>query len=104
MIGPRTFGRHADLVQRMAETVGADLPRAIARGALSPGDLRGAVLSCSRCSAPDACGDWLDRADAGARTAPSYCRNAVLLARLAAETPPRPAQPVAGAAGPQKPV
>jgi hypothetical protein len=87
MIGTTKFGRHTDLVKRMAEAVGADLPRALSDGALTPEGLRGAVVACTGCTCPDACGDWLDRtgtgAEAGSTAPPGYCRNAELWARLA---------------------
>lgn len=85
MFGTAKFGRHADLVKRMAEAVGADLPQALADGRITPEGLRGAVASCTGCACPDACGDWLDAHAGGAAQAPGYCRNADLIARLADE-------------------
>ena len=91
MIGTTKYGRHTDLVKRMAEAGGADLPGARAEGTLAAEALRGACASCTGCACPDACGDWLDRtaagAEAGSAAAPGYCRNADLWSRLAA--PPR---------------
>ena len=82
MIGTTKYGRHTDLVKRMAEAVGADLPRALSDGTLTPEGLRGAVASCTGCACPDACGDWLDRTAAGTAAPPGYCRNADLWSRL----------------------
>ena len=67
--------RHADLVHRMADTVGVDLAEQAMRGALPEQDIRGAVLSCMSCSKADDCGHWLDAHADGADAPPSYCRN-----------------------------
>ncbi|MCX7644469.1 MAG: DUF6455 family protein [Rhodobacteraceae bacterium] len=83
MRGGGKIDRHMGLVKRMAATVGADLAGAVADGRLAPADLRGAVLKCTGCACPDACGRWLEEHAAGAEAAPGYCRNADLFARLA---------------------
>jgi len=78
--------RHALLVQKMAETVEADLGEALIAGRIRPEGLRAAVLRCTRCEAADACEDWLDdHAATGADVAPDYCLNRELLARLRPE-------------------
>jgi hypothetical protein len=73
---------HAGLVNRMAETVGADLGDAIIAGTLSGQGLRAAVMSCCACDSTDACQDWLAAHADGAAEAPCYCRNRDLLAGL----------------------
>lgn len=74
--------RHAELMQRMSDTVGVDLGEAVMRGTLSPQGLRGAVVSCMACEGGSKCGDWLDNHPAGSDTTPCYCRNQDLLGRL----------------------
>lgn len=83
MLGLGKIDRHLGLVKRMAGTVGVDLAGAVAERRLAPEDLRGAVLKCTGCACPDACGQWLDEHAGGAEAAPAYCRNADLFARLA---------------------
>lgn len=78
-----TLKRHADLVDRMATTQGVDLEESVMAGHLTPGELGDAVLACTGCAAPGACERWLD-SHAGGESAPAYCRNADLLAGLAA--------------------
>ena len=67
--------RHADLVNRMAETVGVDLVEQAMRGAVPDQEMRSAVLRCMSCDKVDACGSWMDAHSTGADAAPSYCRN-----------------------------
>jgi len=73
---------HSDLFQRMADTVGVDLGEAVFRGELPPQGLRSAVLSCMGCEGAADCPGWLNDHAAGSDHAPSYCRNATLLAKL----------------------
>jgi hypothetical protein len=79
--------RHADLMHRMADTVGVDLGDAVARGTLSPEELRGAVFSCMACEGGAECGDWLDNHPAGSAETPCYCRNQQMLGRLQPQDP-----------------
>jgi hypothetical protein len=75
--------RHADLVSRMADTVGADLADAAMTGLVQPGEMRSAVMRCTACDEVEACEHWLaDHAD-GAAATPDYCRNKAVLDRLA---------------------
>lgn len=74
--------RHANLMHRMAETVGADLGDALVSGRLSGQQVRSAVIRCSGCAHADECVGWLGDHAGGAEAAPSFCRNAGLLARL----------------------
>ncbi|GAB4261403.1 MAG: hypothetical protein Kow0013_05910 [Pararhodobacter sp.] len=78
--------RHATLVNRMADTVHADLAEALQRETLTALDLRNAVMNCVGCEAPDACEHWLEEHPAGASDTPDYCRNRELMQRLRAES------------------
>lgn len=81
----RRIDRHAGLVGQMAETVRVDLGDALAFGALSGEEVRGAVLRCMACESNEICSHWLDaHAETGADAAPDYCRNRALLERLQA--------------------
>lgn len=71
--------RHARLFSRMADANGADLDLALQAGAVSPGEIREAVLSCTGCTDPGACESLLD---AGTEGVPSFCRNAGLIRQL----------------------
>ncbi len=77
---------HADLVDKMAETLGIDLEEAVLRGNMEFDEVSDAVLRCTGCSNPDHCAGWLaahssDQQDA----APGYCRNLDLFNRLKPE-------------------
>jgi hypothetical protein len=78
------FERHAALVDRMAETQGVDLDEEIMRGHLTEDDRTDAVLSCTNCTRPGACGHWLAARETSAvqDAPPEYCRNADLFAFL----------------------
>lgn len=73
---------HSALFARMAQTVRADLDKALGRGQLDGSQLRGAVLRCTTCSDVEACRGWLAAKSAGAVAPPEYCRNRQLLTRL----------------------
>jgi hypothetical protein len=77
-----TLRRHADLMDRMATTVGVDLEEAALRGNLSVDEIGDAVLACTGCAAPEACDVWMSENRQAAQP-PGYCRNAGLLTRLA---------------------
>lgn len=74
--------RHADLVQRMAETLRVDFVEAMLRGKLAPEELRAAVFRCTGCDCVNACTAWLDSHPEGAERAPGYCRNRDVLDQL----------------------
>jgi hypothetical protein len=76
--------RHADLVNRMADTVHADLADALQRETLTALDLRNAVMNCVGCEKPQDCEHWLAEHASGASTTPDYCRNRALMQRLQA--------------------
>ena len=73
---------HVTLVNRMADTVNADLAEATQRGTLSETDLREAVGNCVGCEGGVDCPDWLAANAAGSNQTPDYCRNQSLFARL----------------------
>jgi hypothetical protein len=77
---------HAELMRRMAGTLGLDLTEAVLAGELAAPDLRGLVLNCMACREAGACTEFLDsHAETGADAAPGYCRNRATLDRLAAQ-------------------
>ncbi|MDJ1015338.1 MAG: DUF6455 family protein [Paracoccaceae bacterium] len=78
------LAHHERLVERMADRNGVDLELALQSGALNPGELQAAVLSCAGCAAPEDCETRLDRGDHGI---PGYCRNADMLRSLAGIMP-----------------
>ena len=83
MFGAKTINRHAALMNRMAETLGVDLTRAIADGRLPAEAWREAVVRCTGCSDPEGCQHWLgDHADQMVDDAPDYCRNKALMESL----------------------
>lgn len=81
MSNQSTFGRHADLMDRMATTVGVDLEEAVLRGLATPSELTDAVLSCTGCTNADHCEGWLGTGES-ADTTPDYCRNRAFLEDL----------------------
>ncbi len=80
----RKLDRHADLVNRMASTVAADLDEALMRGKLGGQELRDAVMRCMGCEGGPECPDWLADHQEGAADTPEYCRNRDLFAALKA--------------------
>ncbi len=84
MQSTRTLKRHADLVDRMANTMGVDLEEKMMAGQLRPGQLGDAVLACTGCANPEACGHWLAAQDGVTEQGPDYCRNTDLFSLLKA--------------------
>ena len=84
MPGKQTLDHHADLMGRMAATLGVDLDEAELRGALVPEQRDDMLFSCTACADPTACGKWLETVTV-ADAPPSYCRNRDVLLDLAAE-------------------
>ena len=85
-MGQSILKRHAELVDRMATTLGVDLEEATMRGDMPMDDLSDMVLRCTGCSDPGACERWLDeKVVTGAEHAPGYCRNAKELEGLRVE-------------------
>ena len=77
------FDKHADLVNRMADTLGVDLAEETLRGELPPQDLRATVLNCMGCREAGACETWLAEHSEGADATPGSCRNKERLEALA---------------------
>ena len=82
MFGFEKFDRHAELVNRMADTLGLDLAEAVQRGELPPEDLRRSVYACLGCREADACESWLSENAGGSDVTPGYCRNQDLFRSL----------------------
>jgi hypothetical protein len=77
------FDKHAELVNRMAGTLGVDLAEEMLRGDLPTQDLRATVLNCMGCREAGACETWLAAHPEGADATPGYCRNKERLEALA---------------------
>lgn len=77
------FDTHAELVNRMAGTLGVDLAEEMLRGNLPPQALRATVLNCMGCRETGACATWLDAHGEGSDVTPGYCRNKERLQGLA---------------------
>lgn len=77
-----TLKKHADLMDRMANTLGVDLEQVMMEGRMTMDQLGDAVLSCTGCASPDNCQHWLGAQTSPADQAPDYCRNADMLIRL----------------------
>ena len=75
--------RHADLVDRMATTLGVDLEETMMRGQMLPDDLSDMVLRCTGCDDPDGCARWQAAHRRSDRPFPG-CRNAEVFTRLKA--------------------
>ncbi len=81
---PMNFGydHHANLVDRMAETLGLDLRREVERAQITYQQVEGAVTRCMDCPDPEGCELWLEGRANGATHAPGICRNKALLENL----------------------
>ncbi|WP_317057124.1 DUF6455 family protein [Roseovarius rhodophyticola] len=78
-----TIKHHADLVDRMAETLGVDLEEKVLEGLLDPSTLSEAVLGCTGCADPEGCELWLQaHQGVGASSTPVMCRNASMFDTL----------------------
>ncbi len=77
-----TTKRHADLVDRMANTLGLDLEEKVMEGKLEIDTLGEAVMRCTGCADPDSCEQWLAAQEGIAPAAPDMCRNADLFDML----------------------
>lgn len=82
MIAPQTIKRHATLIDRMATARGLDMEEQVLRGKISSADIADAVLSCTHCTNPDGCAQWLDAQTGVVAATPEQCRNAELYADL----------------------
>ncbi|SDW69080.1 hypothetical protein SAMN05444358_1011514 [Ruegeria halocynthiae] len=77
----KTLRRHADLLDRMATTLGVDLQEVAIGGTLRFDEISDAVLRCTECPNPGHCETYLAQNSATPK-APEYCRNHELLSRL----------------------
>jgi len=76
------LGRSSDLVQGMASRLGIDYGEIVARDPRAEGQkYMRAVLRCSTCRNQDGCSN-LQQEVTELAEAPSYCRNARLLAHM----------------------
>ncbi|MDY6858688.1 MAG: DUF6455 family protein [Pseudomonadota bacterium] len=82
MFGFKKLDEHAELVTRMADTLGVDLAEEAQRGRMRPEQMRNTVLRCVGCLQAGACRDFLAEHMDGADAAPAYCRNKDLLDSL----------------------
>jgi len=73
--------RHIQLVNGMAQALGADLTGAASNSEVSQKQYAGMVTRCRGCSKPDACEARLRSTDTFTE-APDYCRNADVLSKL----------------------
>jgi len=77
------YDKHSELVAKMSAKLGVDLTEKLVEGKVGAQVLRGTVLHCMSCEAPEECREWLDENEGGPDTeAPAYCRNKVLLEEL----------------------
>jgi pyrroloquinoline quinone (PQQ) biosynthesis protein C len=83
MPGKATLKAHADLVDRMAGTVGLDLEEVMMEGRMTFDQLGEAVLACTGCTQPETCQHWLALQHTSDEAAPGYCRNRDTFQRLA---------------------
>ena len=79
MSGQNKYDEHAQLVEKMAETLGVDLTEEMMAGNWTPEDMQATVSRCLGCTDPAHCKGWLDENTAGADETPGYCRNKDLL-------------------------
>jgi len=85
MFGFSRYDKHANLVNRMSDTLGVDLVEETLRGNMPPEQLRDTVQRCMGCSASKDCETWL-QTNSSAKSAPDYCRNGALFDTLAKAT------------------
>lgn len=70
------FAAHAELVEKMADTLGVDVEELMQRGRLSPEELDESVLRCIGCLEVGACQHFLaEDEDAARDEPPGFCRN-----------------------------
>ncbi len=81
MSDPKTLRHHAELVDRMAGTLGIDLQESAIGGQVSVDEISDAVLRCSDCPNPGHCARFLSENQHSPIT-PEYCRNQELFERL----------------------
>lgn len=77
-----TLKRHADLMDRMANTLGIDLEEEALRGDLPFDEIAEAVFRCTSCAGAGDCQSWLKSHEAGSEETPNYCQNSDLFKTL----------------------
>ncbi len=82
MTNQKTLRRHADLVDRMATTLGLDLQELAMAGQIRFDTISDAVLRCTGCSNAEGCEHWLSMQNGVAPETPDMCRNADLFQML----------------------
>jgi len=88
MSGKSKYDEHAELVEKMAETLGVDLTEEMMAGRWTPEDMQSTVSRCLGCTDPSQCKGWLQDNAAGADETPGYCRNKDLLEAMRAKLAP----------------
>ncbi|MGV6805703.1 MAG: DUF6455 family protein [Ruegeria sp.] len=81
MSSRESLRKHADLVDRMATSLGVDLQEEAIAGVISVDEITDAVLRCTDCPNPDHCVNALANQAVGGKP-PEYCRNQDLLKKL----------------------
>jgi len=76
-----TFSRRADVMGRMAQTLGVDFGARIARDHGVAEQYRNAVMRCASCTHEAECLNWMN-GHKDAKEAPKYCKNKDLLDNL----------------------
>lgn len=77
-----TLKRHADLMDRMATTLGLDLEEKAMSGDLPFDEIAEAVMRCTNCTGAGECEGWLKAHEAGSEETPEYCQNSELFQTL----------------------
>ncbi|CUH66076.1 hypothetical protein TG4357_02221 [Thalassovita gelatinovora] len=77
----KKISHHADVMDRMAETMGADFASRIQADPAVAYQYRSAVMRCSSCKHDAECSVWMDHHSSASQT-PRYCRNKDLLEAL----------------------
>ena len=78
-----TLKRHAQLVDRMANSLGVDLEQKIMEGQMTFDTLGDVVLACTGCVNPETCEKWLQQNKTATAT-PDFCRNTDVFSLLMA--------------------
>lgn len=83
MLGQSRLEKHAELVERMADTLRVDLAEELQTGRMTPEDMDETVLRCATCIDVGECQNFLAaHRDTGADTAPGFCRNKSQLEKM----------------------
>ncbi|MBD3803353.1 MAG: hypothetical protein IE919_08930 [Thioclava sp.] len=85
MCAAKNLNRHAAMMNRMAQLMGADLSAEMAQGRLSAEGWKDALVRCTECRDPEACVVWLSENDpeqTPSHAPPSYCENRLMMSRL----------------------